>query len=119
MDNDNPTNTPSQKEDERRQESRFNTHLATVLEQGEYSVYTTVINLSEQGVGFLSAKPFKKGDIVNINFDYHGQVSEPIKLKVEVLSCYDVDLEYYIGGRISNKTTEFNNFYQDAIPNSE
>ncbi len=97
---------------ERRKSVRYSTHIESVLEQKEYSIYTTVINLSEQGVGFLSAKPFKSGDIVNIIFDGHGSLTDPIKLKIQVLSCREVDLEYYIGGIIANKTSTFNHFFQ-------
>ncbi len=114
---DHQTKTPSKNtEDERRKETRFSTYLASVLEQEEHSVYTTVINLSEKGVGFLSAKPFELGDIVNINFSYHNQEVEPIKLKVRVQSCNEVDFEYYIGGVIISKTEDFQDFYLSTIP---
>ena len=103
------------KADERRQETRFETHLESVLEQKEYVIYTTVINLSEQGVGFLSARPFKKDEVVNINLSFHKQDIEPITLKVRVQSCREVDLEFYIGGTILTKTDEFKRFYA-AIP---
>jgi len=108
-------NESSQQADERRKESRFATHLESVLEQEEFDIYTTVINLSEKGVGFLSARPFKEGEIVNINLSFHNQSSDPIKLKVHVQSCREVDLEYYIGGLIVSKTDEFKRFYA-AIP---
>ncbi len=101
--------------DERRQEARFTTHLESVLEQEEFDIYTTVINLSEKGVGFLSARPFKEGEIVNINLSFHNQSADPIKLRVHVQSCREVDLEYYIGGIITSKTDEFEKFYA-AIP---
>jgi hypothetical protein len=101
--------------DERRQESRLSTHLESVLEQEEFDIYTTVINLSEKGVGFLSARPFKEGEVVNINLSFHNQSANPIKLKVHVQSCNEVDLEYYIGGIITNKTNEFERFYA-SIP---
>ncbi|VAW49993.1 hypothetical protein MNBD_GAMMA04-2134 [hydrothermal vent metagenome] len=101
--------------DERRQETRLETYLESVLEQKEHTIYTTVINLSEQGVGFLSARPFKKGEVVNINLSFHKQNIEPITLKVRVQSCREVDLEYYIGGVIISKTDEFERFYA-AIP---
>jgi len=105
----------SDNQDERRQETRFETHLESVLEQEEYTIYTTVINLSEQGVGFLSAKPFKIGDIVNINLSFHQANIESVKFKVQVMSCREVELEYYIGGCIIGKTDEFKLFYA-AIP---
>lgn len=101
--------------DERRQETRFATHLESVLEQEELDIYTTVINLSEKGVGFLSARPFKEGEMVNINLSFHNQSVDPIKLRVHVQSCREVDLEYYIGGVINSKTDEFEKFYA-AIP---
>lgn len=104
------TQTP-QNVDERRQETRFSTHLESVLEQEEFDIYTTVINLSEQGVGFLSARPFKEGEVVNINLSFHNQNTDPIKLKVHVQSCNEVDLEYYIGGIIVSKSDEFERFY--------
>ncbi len=97
--------------DERRQEKRLETYLESVLEQEEHSIYTTVINLSEQGVGFLSARPFKKGEIVNINLSFNKQDVEPITLKIHVQSCREVDLEFYIGGIITSKTDEFERFY--------
>lgn len=100
-----------QPEDERRQETRIATHLESVLEQEEFDIYTTVINLSEKGVGFLSARAFKEGEIVNINLSFHNQSVDKIKLKVHVQSCREVDLEYYIGGLIISKTDEFKIFY--------
>ncbi|VAW44681.1 hypothetical protein MNBD_GAMMA03-650 [hydrothermal vent metagenome] len=101
---------------ERRQFLRVPTNLESVLESKKNSIYTTVINLSEQGVGFLSAKPFKKGDTVNINFDYYNNVANPIKLKVDVRSCRKVDLEYYIGGSIANKSIKFQRFFKSITP---
>ncbi len=103
--------TSSTTEDDRRQEPRFPTRLESVLEKKEFNIYTTVINLSEKGVGFLSARPFKKGEIVNINLSFHNQNTDPIRLKVHVQSCKEVDLEYYIGGTILSKTDEFNRLY--------
>ena len=101
----------SQKESERRQEPRFVTHIESFLKQKEIDIYTTIINLSENGAGFLSAKPFQKGEIVNINISFHHQISAPITFKVHVQSCQEVDLEYYIGGIIINKTDEFDKLY--------
>ena len=100
---------------ERRQSFRYATNIGSVLESEEHSIYTTVINLSKEGVGFLSAKPSQTDDIVNIHFDYHDNLNNPITLKVHVLSCREVDLEYYIGGSIINQTDEFQKFYA-SIP---
>ena len=111
----NPPKQPLRPTNERRKEARFTTYLESILEQEEFNIYTTVINLSERGAGFLSAKPFKKGDIVNINLSFRSPNVNPIKLKVHVLSCQEVDLEYYIGGIIISKTDEFKKFYE-TIP---
>ncbi|MCF6345702.1 MAG: PilZ domain-containing protein [Thiomicrorhabdus sp.] len=89
-----------QRTNERRQETRRPTHLESILEQKTSELYTTVVNLSKKGVGFLSARPFKKNEVVNMNLSLQNQNTNPIKLTVHVQSCHKIDLEYYIGGLV-------------------
>jgi len=121
-DNDQKTlTTPTNKNLERRKGFRFSTHLPSILVQEEHCIYTTVINLSEDGVGFLSARPFKAGDYIDISFDYHQGHAAPattVKLKVHVMSCREVDLEYYIGGSIATQPLEFKRFFKSVTPAS-
>lgn len=85
---------------ERRHEIRRPTRLESILEQKTSELYTTVVNLSKKGVGFLSARPFKKNEVININLSLHNQNANSIKLTVHVQSCHEIDLEYYIGGLV-------------------
>ncbi len=85
---------------ERRQEIRCPTRLESILEQKTSELYTTVVNLSKKGIGFLSARPFKKNEVININLSLQNQTTDPIKLTVHVQSCHEIDLEYYIGGLV-------------------
>ncbi|BCN92357.1 hypothetical protein THMIRHAM_01420 [Thiomicrorhabdus immobilis] len=103
----------SQEYVERRREARLPTHLPSILINKDRTIYTTIINLSSHGIGFLSAVPLKANDVVEITFERKSaNTMVPVNLKVQVQSCHEVDFEYYIGGSIENKSLEYTKFFE-------
>lgn len=97
---------------ERRSEPRLPAHLPSVLMDKGKTIYTTIINLSSQGVGFLSAVPLDSNDEVKITFERRSaNTMVPVELKINVRSCHEVDFEYYIGGCIEEKSVEYTKFF--------
>lgn len=96
----------------RRREARLPAHLPSILLQKDQTIYTTIINISSGGIGFLSAVPLKTDDEVKITFERKSaNTMVPVELKVHVRSCTEVDFEYYIGGNIAHKSLEYTKFF--------
>lgn len=103
----------SQEYVERRREARLPTHLPSILIKKDHTIYTTIINLSSHGIGFLSAVPLNTNDVVEITFERKSaNTMIPVHLKVQVHTCNEVDFEYYIGGSIENKSLEYKKFFE-------
>lgn len=102
----------------RRREQRLPAHIPSILLNKGHTIYTTIINLSSSGVGFLSAVPLNADDEVAITFERRtANTMVPVELKVHVRSCREVDFEYYIGGSIEDKSLEFIKFFEKIEPN--
>ncbi|QCU89243.1 PilZ domain-containing protein [Thiomicrorhabdus sediminis] len=98
---------------DRRREARLPAHLPSILIQNDRTIYTTIINMSEHGIGFLSAVPLKSDDVIEINFERKSaNTMIPVSLKVHVHSCQEVDFEYYIGGSIAKNSLEYKKFFE-------
>lgn len=113
-----PANTDSSKEFiERRREERLPAHLPSILMKRGHTIYTTIINLSSSGIGFLSAIPLNTDEEVQITFERKSaNTLIPVDLKVNVRSCREVDFEYYIGGSIEEKSLEYTKFFNTIEP---
>ena len=100
----------------RRREARLPAHLPSILLQQGHTIYTTIINLSSHGIGFLSAIPLNTDEEVEISFERKSaNTMVPVSLKVHVCSCNEVDFEYYIGGSIKSQSLEYKKFFE-TIP---
>ncbi|WP_321325198.1 PilZ domain-containing protein [Thiomicrorhabdus sp.] len=98
---------------DRRREERLPAHLPSILIQKGHTIYTTIINLSSTGIGFLSAVPLNTNEQVEINFERKSMnTMTPVSLKVNVQSCQEVDFEYYIGGSIYKQSLEYTKFFE-------
>ncbi len=104
---------------ERRREDRLPAHLPSILLNKGHTIYTTIINLSSNGIGFLSAVPLNTDEEVQITFERKSaNTLVPVDLKVHVRSCREVDFEYYIGGSIDNKSVEYTKFF-NTVDNTD
>ncbi len=102
---------------ERRREARLPAHLPSILMKHGHTVYTTIINLSSSGIGFLSAVPLNTDEEIKITFERKSaNTLVPVDLKVHVRSCREVDFEYYIGGSIEEKSVEYTKFFNTIEP---
>lgn len=96
-----------------RKEHRFSMHFPSLLVHKKEEIYTTVVNLSENGIGFLSAIKAKENDEIFISFECVKDFTKPrVNLKVRIRSCQEVDHEYYIGGTIASKPLNYNKFFK-------
>ena len=97
----------------RRRESRLPAHIPSLLIQKGKTVYTTVVNLSSTGIGFLSAVEVASDEEVIITFErLDANTMVPVNLKVHVHSCHEVDFEYYVGGTIQSKSLDYKKFFE-------
>ncbi len=97
----------------RRRESRLPARIPSLLIQKGKTVYTTVVNLSSTGVGFLSAVAVPSDEEVVITFErLDANTMVPVNLKVHVHSCQEVDFEYYVGGSIASKPLDYKKFFE-------
>jgi len=113
-----PVETKSSKEYvDRRREQRLPAHLPSILLNKGHTIYTTIINLSSHGIGFLSAVPLDTDEEIRITFERKSaNTMVPVDLKVHVRSCREVDFEYYIGGSIDSKSVEYTKFFNTIDP---
>jgi len=101
---------------DRRREARLPAHLPSLLLQQGRTIYTTIINLSSHGIGFLSAIPINTNEEGEISLERKSaNTMVPVSLKVHVCSCNEVDFEYYIGGSIQSQSLEYKKFFE-TIP---
>lgn len=97
---------------ELRREPRLPAHLPSVVIDNDSSIYTTIINMSSEGIGLLSARPLTEGSVVDLQFEYRGNEQiVPVTLKVTVRYCIAVEDEYYIGGHLDTQPLEFVRFF--------
>jgi hypothetical protein len=97
----------------RRQEPRLPMNFPSLLMQHGKEIYTTVINLSANGIGFLSAVKVAANEEIRISFErLEAFAMEPVTLMVQVQSCHEIDSEYYIGGYINKSDIEFTTFFK-------
>jgi len=102
---------------EKRREQRLPAHLPSILLNNGHTIYTTIINLSSNGIGFLSAIPLNTDEEIQITFERKSaNTMVPVDLKVHVRSCREVDFEYYIGGSIEHKSLEYTKFFEKIEP---
>jgi len=114
-----PQRKPTQDYINRRREARLPVHLPSLLMKNGHTIYTTIINLSSNGIGFLSAVPLSTDTEVEISFERKSlNTMVPVSLKVHVHSCHEIDFEYYIGGSFSSKSLEYKKFFE-TVPSSE
>lgn len=112
-----PESKSSKEYIERRREERLPAHLPSILLNKGHTIYTTIINLSSSGVGFLSAVPLNTDEEVKITFERKSSTTMvPVDLKIHVRSCREVDFEYYIGGSIEAKSVEYTKFFDTIEP---
>ena len=98
---------------ELRKEARLPAHLPAISINKDDSIYTTIINLSSEGIGLLSAVPFQAEDKINVTFEYKGDNAMiPVQLLVKVIYCNQINNEFYIGGTLSKTPLEYTQFFQ-------
>ncbi|WP_373019930.1 PilZ domain-containing protein [Thiomicrorhabdus sp.] len=93
---------------DKRQAERYPSHKASILLQDDKQIYTTIINFSASGVGFLSAVPLIPGDEVELLFDVElDEQTVSFRLPIEVIRSTQDDDEHVIGAKLQTVTFEY------------
>ena len=95
---------------EKRHDIRYPAHRSSILKQCDARFFTTIINFSASGVGFLSSQKLDIAEEVELVFevDINNETihySIPI-LIVRVTPCED-QFEYSIGANLNKVTFEY------------
>ena len=94
----------------KRQCIRYPAHRSSILKRKNDRFYTTIVNFSESGIGFLSGQPLETNEQVELifevdiegkNIDYH----LPLKI-VRVKEDHD-GFEYCMGALVNEVTPEY------------
>ena len=95
---------------DKRQETRYPAHRSSILKHNNERFYTTIINFSASGVGFLSSKPLTLGEEVELVFEVDFD-NETIYYDIPIMivrSAADEDeFEYNIGAHLNKVTFEY------------
>jgi len=85
------------KTEPRRFEPRLTSNLSSILISKGRELTSTIINLSENGIGLIANSDIDKGQMINV---FLGPNEVPLELKVNVCYCREMEDKYYIGGQI-------------------
>ncbi|WP_178861841.1 PilZ domain-containing protein [Thiomicrorhabdus cannonii] len=93
---------------------RFATYKSSVMIRDDEEIYTTIVNISASGIGFLSAVPLQVGDLVDIvcsveQFCSLTQevIDTTIALPIEIARIVEEDGEFMVGAKVHQVTFEF------------
>ena len=92
------------KTEPRRFETRHDSFLSSVLISKGKELHSTIINLSENGIGIISKTAIDANNCIKVLLGPH---ESPLSLKVDVRYCKEVEDEYYIGGRIEESCSGY------------
>ncbi|GKT11361.1 MAG: hypothetical protein ISEC1_P0325 [Thiomicrorhabdus sp.] len=88
----------------RRFEPRHDAHLSSLLINKGQELVSTIVNLSENGIGLISKTAIEANNCINILLGPH---ENPLFIKVDVRYCEAKEDEYYIGGKIEESCSGY------------
>lgn len=95
---------------EKRRDIRYPAHRSSILKLNNERFYTTIINFSASGVGFLSSQPLSINEEVELIFEVDIE-DETIQYDIPILIVRvtpDEDqFEFSIGGKLNKVTFEY------------
>ena len=98
---------------ERRSETRHPSYLSANLGGKAKSIFATIINVSNSGLGIRSAKPFNKGDTVDVFLT--SKQRDRLKIKINVLACRENNGEYFLGTKIIGACEKHVKLYNEIL----
>lgn len=95
---------------EKRQDTRYPAHRSSILKHNDIRLYTTIVNFSASGVGFLSSHLLTIGEEVELLFEVDIE-EEVIQYNIPIVivrATPDEDeFEYNIGAHLNKVTFEY------------
>ncbi|MEA3406429.1 MAG: PilZ domain-containing protein [Pseudomonadota bacterium] len=100
---------------EQREHQRFTTYCGSVVNIHGKHAYSTITNVSEEGIAFICAPELLCGDKVEVSFDLQqGTKKSTFSVIVEIVRCVKNDFEYFVGAKIQQMTNEFHTFVEQT-----
>lgn len=105
---------PTPKSTEKRCAPRYATYKSSVVVRNSQEIYTTLVNVSASGLGFLCAVPLTIGEQVEIvcNIEQyctltHEEIDTTLTLPIEIARVAEEDGEFMIGAKVQQMTFEY------------
>jgi len=93
---------------EKRQCQRYALHRGSVASINGTQTYSTVIDISENGLAFICAPELQHGDKVELALELKEEGNtKTFSVIVEVVRCLQEDFEYHIGAIVKTITHDF------------
>ncbi|MDG6774569.1 PilZ domain-containing protein [Thiomicrorhabdus sp. ZW0627] len=93
---------------DKRMDERYPAHKASILMQDDKQIYTTIINFSASGIGFLCAVELQAGNLVELVFDVDiDDQMISFRLPIEVVRSHQDEDEHVIGAKLQKVTFEY------------
>ena len=95
---------------DKRQDIRYPAHRSSILKHNDVQFFTTIINFSASGVGFLSSDLLTVGEEVELLFEVDIEESIihfNIPIKVVRVTPDEDEFEYNIGALLNKVTFEY------------
>jgi len=100
---------------EQREHERFATYCGSVVNIHGKHAYSTITNVSEEGIAFICAPELLRGDQVEVSFDLQqGTQKTTFSIVVEIVRCVKEDFEYFVGAKVQQMTNEFHAFVEQT-----
>ncbi len=93
---------------DKRREPRYPAHRSSIVKKDNERFYTTIVNFSASGVGFLSGQSLEIGEEAELDFEVEvdGELIT-YEIPIIVVRCDFDDFEYCIGAALNHVTFEY------------
>lgn len=93
---------------DKRKEVRYPSHRSSIVKHDNQRFYTTIINFSASGVGFLSGQPLNTGEEVELIFEVEIEKEMVFyDIPIVIVRCAEDEFEYNIGAHLNKVTFEY------------
>jgi len=93
---------------DKREEIRYPSHRSSIVKHDNQRFYTTIINFSASGVGFLSGQPLNVGEEVELIFEVEieGEIVF-YDIPIVIVRSVEDEFEFNVGAHLNKVTFEY------------
>ncbi|GKT12678.1 MAG: hypothetical protein ISEC1_P1657 [Thiomicrorhabdus sp.] len=95
---------------ERRAEQRHLSHLSILVNQHEHSLFATVVNFSESGLGMIVPNRFLPNEPFELELAINQE--QPLKVLLEVRSSTVIEDGFFIGAQLPESCKKYAQFFK-------